>query len=83
MASINDHQSKALEAALLQIEKQLSKGSMMLMGNSSGINADIDVISTGSLGLDSALGIGDLPRGCIVEIYGNSLDLANGMPHAS
>ena len=61
--------SKALSAALSQIEKQFGKGSVMRMGDSS-VQRDIDVISTGSLGLDVALGIGGLPRGRVVEIYG-------------
>jgi recombination protein RecA len=60
--------SKALEAALSQIEKQFGKGSIMRLGSDR--TMDIDVISTGSLGLDIALGVGGLPRGRIVEIYG-------------
>lgn len=65
---MND-KTKALSAALSQIEKQFGKGSVMRLGDSS-ISRDIDVISTGSLGLDIALGIGGLPRGRVVEIYG-------------
>ena len=61
--------NKALAAALSQIERQFGKGSVMKMGDAS-IARDIDVISTGSLTVDSALGIGGLPRGRIVEIYG-------------
>lgn len=60
--------SKALEAALSQIEKQFGKGSIMRLGSDR--TMDIDVISTGSLGLDIVLGVGGLPRGRIVEIYG-------------
>ena len=60
---------KALSAALSQIDKQFGKGSVMRMGDSGAIR-DIDVISTGSLGLDVALGIGGLPRGRVIEIYG-------------
>lgn len=60
--------SKALEAALSQIEKQFGKGSIMRLGSDR--TMDIDVVSTGSLGLDIALGVGGLPRGRIVEIYG-------------
>lgn len=60
--------NKALEAALSQIEKQFGKGSIMRLGTDR--TMDIDVISTGSLGLDIALGVGGLPRGRIVEIYG-------------
>jgi recombination protein RecA len=60
--------NKALEAALGQIEKQFGKGSIMRLGTDR--TMDIDVVSTGSLGLDIALGVGGLPRGRIVEIYG-------------
>ena len=61
--------SKALTAALGQIERQFGKGSVMRLGDANGIK-DIEAISTGSIGLDLALGIGGLPRGRIVEIYG-------------
>jgi recombination protein RecA len=61
--------SKALDAALSQIERAFGKGSIMRMGSRNQL-ADIEVISTGSLGLDIALGIGGLPKGRIVEIYG-------------
>ena len=60
---------KALAAALAQIEKQFGKGSIMRMAEGQ-VAEDIDVVSTGSLGLDIALGIGGLPRGRVVEIYG-------------
>ena len=60
---------KALEAALAQIEKQHGKGSVMRMGDAQ-VERDIQTVSTGSLGLDIALGIGGLPRGRVVEIYG-------------
>lgn len=66
---MDDNRKKALSAALGQIEKQFGKGAVMRMGDSQ-INRDIDVISTGSLTLDIALGIGGLPKGRIVEIYG-------------
>jgi recombination protein RecA len=69
MAISSDDKQKALSAALGQIEKQFGKGSVMRMGDGSAAR-DIDVVSTGSLGLDIALGIGGLPRGRIVEIYG-------------
>ncbi|MCB0883201.1 MAG: DNA recombination/repair protein RecA, partial [Propionibacteriaceae bacterium] len=59
---------KALEAALAQIEKQHGKGSIMRLGDQS--HAQIEVIPTGSIALDVALGIGGLPRGRIVEVYG-------------
>ncbi len=66
---MDDNKSKALAAALAQIEKQFGKGSIMRMGDSD-IGEDIQSVSTGSLGLDIALGIGGLPRGCVIEIYG-------------
>jgi hypothetical protein len=68
-ATMNDNKSKALAAALAQIEKQFGKGSIMKMGEGS-VVTDLPVVSTGSLGLDIALGIGGLPRGRVVEIYG-------------
>jgi recombination protein RecA len=66
---MDDNKRKALSAALGQIEKQFGKGSVMRMGDVSAAR-DIDVISTGSLALDVALGVGGLPRGRIIEIYG-------------
>src|ERR1700723_203309 len=60
--------SKALEAALLQIERQFGKGSIMRLGEETRV--PVEVIPTGSIALDVALGIGGLPRGRIVEIYG-------------
>jgi len=66
---MDDNKKKALSAALLQIEKQFGKGSVMRMGDGSAI-PDIDVYSTGSIALDVALGIGGLPRGRVVEVYG-------------
>jgi len=65
---VDDNRQKALEAALAQIEKQYGKGSIMKMDDAA--IKDIDVVSTGSLGLDIALGVGGLPRGRVVEIYG-------------
>lgn len=67
---MEENKGKALSAALSQIERQFGKGSIMRMGDASGVSHDIDVISTGSIGLDLALGIGGLPRGRVVEIYG-------------
>ena len=61
--------SKALDAALSQIERSFGKGSIMRLGKNMG-NMDVETVSTGSLGLDIALGIGGLPRGRVVEIYG-------------
>ena len=66
---MDDNKAKALAAALAQIEKQFGKGSIMKMGDQSVAN-DIQAVSTGSLGLDIALGLGGLPRGRVVEIYG-------------
>ena len=66
---MDDNKTKALAAALAQIEKQFGKGSIMRM-DSDAIQDDVQVVSTGSLGLDIALGIGGLPRGRVVEIYG-------------
>jgi recombination protein RecA len=66
---MDDNKQKALSAALSQIERQFGKGSVMRMGDAQATR-DIEAISTGSLGLDIALGIGGLPRGRIVEIYG-------------
>jgi recombination protein RecA len=65
---MDDNKQKALAAALAQIEKQYGKGSIMKMDDAA--IKDIDVVSTGSLGLDIALGVGGLPRGRVVEIYG-------------
>lgn len=65
---MEDHRQKALTAALSQIERQFGKGSVMRMGDQA--TRDIEAISTGSLGLDIALGIGGLPKGRVVEIYG-------------
>jgi recombination protein RecA len=66
---MDDNKTKALAAALAQIEKQFGKGSIMRM-DSDAIQDDVQVVSTGSLGLDIALGVGGLPRGRVVEIYG-------------
>ena len=66
---MNDNKQKALDAALGQIERQFGKGSVMRLGDGQ-IGQGIESISTGSLGLDIALGIGGLPRGRVIEIYG-------------
>ena len=66
---MDDNKRKALSAALGQIEKQFGKGAVMRMGDVGSVR-DIEAISTGSLGLDIALGIGGLPRGRVIEIYG-------------
>lgn len=66
---MNEEKLKALDSVLAQIEKAYGKGSIMKLGNNAG-NAEIEVIPTGCLSLDLALGIGGLPRGRIVEIYG-------------
>lgn len=66
---MEENRQKALQAALGQIERQFGKGSVMRMGDAE-VERDISTISTGSLGLDIALGVGGLPRGRVVEIYG-------------
>src|SRR5450755_3392371 len=66
---MDENKSKALAAALSQIEKQFGKGSIMRLGEHD-VARDIQVVSTGSLGLDIALGVGGLPRGRVIEIYG-------------
>ncbi len=66
---MDENRKKALAAALGQIEKQYGKGSVMRLGDGGAVR-DVEVISTGSLGLDLALGVGGLPRGRVVEIYG-------------
>lgn len=65
----NSEKAKALAAALAQIEKQFGKGTIMKLGEGEVVE-DIQVVSTGSLGLDIALGVGGLPRGRVIEIYG-------------
>jgi recombination protein RecA len=65
---MDDNKRRALSAALSQIEKQFGKGAVMRMGDRQ--NVAVDVISTGSLGLDVALGIGGLPKGRVIEVYG-------------
>ena len=66
---MDDNKSRALAAALAQIEKQFGKGSIMKMGEAQ-VAGDLQVVSTGSLGLDIALGVGGLPRGRVVEVFG-------------
>tara|TARA_X000001036_G_scaffold196950_1_gene185518 strand:- start:60 stop:1160 length:1101 start_codon:yes stop_codon:yes gene_type:complete len=66
---LNTEKTKALSAALAQIEKQFGKGSVMRLGENQ-VVADVQVVSTGSLSLDIALGVGGLPRGRVVEVYG-------------
>ncbi|MFG6443056.1 recombinase RecA [Roseateles sp. LKC17W] len=67
--ALNTEKAKALQAALAQIEKQFGKGSIMRLGEGEALE-DIQIVSTGSLGLDIALGVGGLPRGRVIEIYG-------------
>ncbi len=69
MAQVDDNRKKALAAALSQIDKQFGKGSVMRLGDDT-VMPEIEAISTGSLGLDVALGIGGLPKGRVVEIFG-------------
>src|SRR3989344_8039492 len=70
MQTSNSDKAKALELALSSIEKQFGKGSIMKLGGDNKLGQDISVISTGSLGLDIALGIGGVPKGRIIEVYG-------------
>src|SRR5512137_2650471 len=67
--ALNTEKAKALQAALAQIDKQFGKGSIMRLGEGEVVD-DIQAVSTGSLGLDIALGVGGLPRGRVIEIYG-------------
>ncbi len=66
---MDENRKKALAAALTQIEKQFGKGSVMRMGDANAVR-NIEVVSTGSLGLDLALGVGGVPKGRVIEIYG-------------
>ena len=66
---VQEEKLKALDAALAQIEKQFGKGSVMKLGDS-GANMNIETVPTGSLSLDIALGLGGVPKGRVVEIYG-------------
>ena len=66
---MEENRKKALAAALSQIEKQFGKGSIMRLGDA-GATYEVDSIPTGSLGLDIALGVGGIPRGRVVEIFG-------------
>ena len=66
---MDDNKNKAMEMAVTQIEKEFGKGSIMRLGDG-GVIPDIEVIPTGSLGLDIALGVGGIPRGRVIEIYG-------------
>jgi recombination protein RecA len=68
-SKMDENKAKALQAALTQIERQFGKGAIMRMGDKD-VEKGIEVVSTGSLGLDLALGVGGLPRGRVVEIYG-------------
>ena len=65
----NEDKLKALDAAINNIEKQFGKGTVMKLGDSSA-NMNVETVPTGSLGLDLALGVGGLPRGRVIEIYG-------------
>src|SRR5574341_607457 len=78
--ALNTEKAKALQAALAQIEKQFGKGSIMRLGEGEKIE-DIQVVSTGSLGLDIALGVGGLPRGRVIEIYGPESSGKTTLPH--
>jgi len=66
--SVNEDKYKAIDVAVTQIERQFGKGAIMKLGEGAKVN--VDVISTGSVSLDAALGIGGIPRGRIIEVYG-------------
>ena len=66
---VDKDKAKAIDAALSQIERAFGKGSIMRLGKNAQV-AEVEVVSTGSLGLDIALGVGGLPRGRVIEIYG-------------
>ena len=66
---VNEEKQKALDAAIVQIEKNFGKGAVMKLGDSSA-NMNVETIPTGSLSLDVALGLGGVPRGRVIEIYG-------------
>ena len=68
MADENKERVRAVEQAIAQIEKQFGKGSIMKLGDNRVV--DIPVISTGSIGIDAAIGVGGFPRGRVIEIYG-------------
>ncbi len=70
LSNMDKDKARSLELAVAGIEKQFGKGSIMVLGEDEGLVADVDSISTGSLGLDIATGIGGIPRGRVVEIYG-------------
>ena len=75
----NNEKQKALDSALAQIERQFGKGSIMKLGADNPVQ-EIEATSTGSLGLDIALGIGGLPKGRIVEIYGPESQAKQRLP---
>ena len=74
-----DDKLKALDAAIAQIEKQYGKGSVMKLGDNSA-NMNVETVPTGSLSLDIALGLGGLPKGRIIEIYGPNLQVRQQLP---
>ncbi len=68
--AVNSEKEKAIELAMTAVERQFGKGSIMRLGNDEPLTKDVQVISTGSLSLDIALGVGGFPRGRVIEIYG-------------
>ena len=68
--AVNSEKEKAIELAMTAVERQFGKGSIMRLGNDEPLSKDVQVISTGSLSLDIALGVGGFPRGRVIEIYG-------------
>ena len=73
-----DDKLKALDAAIAQIERQYGKGSVMKLGDNSA-NMNVETVPTGSLSLDIALGLGGLPKGRIIEIYGSRAELPDSL----
>ena len=68
--AINPEKEKAIELAMGAVERQFGKGSIMRLGNDEPLSKDVQAISTGSVSLDIALGVGGVPRGRIIEIFG-------------
>src|SRR5581483_4939697 len=68
--ALNPEKAKAIELAMTAVERQFGKGSIMRLGNDEPLNKDVQVVPTGSISLDIALGVGGYPRGRIIEVFG-------------
>src|SRR5258706_16002947 len=68
--ALNPEKAKAIELAMTAVERQFGKGSIMRLGNDEPLSKDVQVISTGSISLDIALGVGGFPKGRVIEVYG-------------